>query len=109
MIPNGVPAATLLSLPGSIQRLAKRASEADVWEAKYNALAAGVTDRTMVENAERIVQTAMSMASKPGCQVSVGDIVHFLLSAVAAQRPGSCPECARRAFDGLAREGNQHP
>ena len=36
------------------------------WEARYKALAAGITDPAMVANAERIVESATRIASYSG-------------------------------------------
>jgi len=57
---------------------------AQEWEMKYRALAAGVTDQAMIDNAAKVVDTAHSIASSRGAPVE--EVFWYLLDAISVLR-----------------------
>ncbi len=55
------------------------------WEAKYQALAAGITDPAMIENAERLVAAAINLATTS--RFTLQEVFWMLLDAIHLQQP----------------------
>lgn len=59
----------------------------DIWQAKYEALAAGIRSQEYIENAEKLVEVALGVSStRP---VTFDEALGALLRAVAIQQPPS--------------------
>lgn len=68
------------------------------WEMRYKALAAGITDQRMIDNAERIVETAVRMAAT--MPASLEDVFYMVLQAIQVQQPSSAPGADWAALQG---------
>ncbi len=57
----------------------------DEWEVKYRALAAGITDPALIENAERLVTTAINLTTIS--RFTLREVFWTLLDAIQIQQP----------------------
>ena len=54
------------------------------WEAKYKALAAGITDAAMIANAERVVESAIRISTHT--PQTFDEVLYALLQAIGVQQ-----------------------
>lgn len=58
------------------------------WEAKYKALAAGITDKSYIDNAEKLVETAINLSATS--RLSFSEVFCGMLHAVGLSEKDNC-------------------
>ena len=82
-----------------MQNIVKQAEKSLEWQMKYQALAAGITDQSMIENAEKLVESAIRLAGFTAQPVD--EVFYFMLEAIRVQ--------PRPSNNGFQRTGQRAP
>ena len=56
----------------------------NIWEAKYKALSAGISDKTLIDNAEKLVEASCRISA--ASMMAFDKVVYHMLSAVHSFR-----------------------
>ena len=83
------------------------------WEAKYKVLAAGITDKSYIDNAGKLVETSINLSVTSN--LSFAEVFYGMLQAVGLLEKNNCPvekteaEMAEEAFLALEKIGCSLP